>query len=160
MTDGFYCIFLAPDDALKLTVMMPHYDGEPQLAAIPLLLTMGWTKSLPTFSATSKMAADLANVQLTTQCHQLPCHCLEYLMSVHDNWESPSVMLVADTAMLVAGTTPSVTLTADTAMLIAGTTPSVMLAADTAHQPGPRYCPPGPPSIPHAHLCATLQTQT
>ena len=66
VTNGFYCIFLATDDALKFTIMMPCYDGEPQLAAIPLSLTMGWTKSPPTFSTASKMAADLANVQLTT----------------------------------------------------------------------------------------------
>ena len=51
--DGFYHIFLALDNALKLAVMMPHYDGETQLAAMPLSLTMGWTKSPPMFSATS-----------------------------------------------------------------------------------------------------------
>ena len=65
LTNGFYCIFLTLDDARKLAVMMPCYDGEPQLAAIPLSLTMGWTKSPPTFSATSETAADLANAQLT-----------------------------------------------------------------------------------------------
>ena len=65
LMDGFYHIFLAPDDALKLAIMMPHYDGEVQLAAVPLSLTMGWTKSPPTFSTASKTAADLANVQLT-----------------------------------------------------------------------------------------------
>ena len=65
VTDGFYHIFLAPNDALKLAVMMPRYNGEPQLAAVPLLLTMGWTKSLPTFSAASETATDLANAQLT-----------------------------------------------------------------------------------------------
>ena len=65
LMDGFYCIFLAPDDTLKLAVMMPCYDGETQLAAMPLLLTMGWTKLPPTFSATSETAADLTNAQLT-----------------------------------------------------------------------------------------------
>ena len=95
--------------------MMPRYDGEPQLAAVPLSLTMGWTKSLPTFSAASEMAADLANAQLTTRHNQLPCHHLEHLASIHDNWESPSVMIIADTAMLVAGTTPLVMFIADTA---------------------------------------------
>ena len=86
VTDGFYRIFLVPNDALKLAVMMPHYDGEPQLAAVPLSLTMGWTKSPPTFSAASEMATDLANAQLTTRRNHLPCHHLEYLASVHDNW--------------------------------------------------------------------------
>ena len=59
--DGFYCIFLAPDDALKLAVMMPCYNGETQLAEMLLSLTMGWTKSPPTFSTTSETATDLAN---------------------------------------------------------------------------------------------------
>ena len=113
LTDGFYHIFLAPDDTLKLAVMMPRYDGEPQLAAVPLSLTMGWTKWLPMFSTASETAADLANAQLTHRQNQLPCHHLEYLMSTHDNWDPPSVTLTADTAMLIAGTTPSVTLTAD-----------------------------------------------
>ena len=35
-------------------------------------------------------------------------------MSVHDNWDSPSVRLEADTATLIAGTTPLVMLIADT----------------------------------------------
>ena len=65
LTDGFYQIFLALDDALKLAIMMPHYEGETQLTAVPLSLTMGWTKLPPTFSATSETAANLTNVQLT-----------------------------------------------------------------------------------------------
>ena len=60
------------------------------------------------------LKADLANVQLTTRRNQLPCPRLAYSASVHDNWDSPSVTLEADTATLVAGTTPLVMLIADT----------------------------------------------
>ena len=110
LTDGFYRIFLAPDDALKLTIMMPHYDGETQLAAMPLSLTMHWTKSLPMFSPTSETATDLTNAQLTTQQNQLPCHHLEDLASAHDTWDPPPlVTLSADNAMLAAGLNPSLT---------------------------------------------------
>ena len=28
ISDGFYCLFLDPDDAPKLAVLMPKYDGE------------------------------------------------------------------------------------------------------------------------------------
>ena len=115
LTNGFYCIFLTTDDALKLAIMMPHYAGKPQLAAIPLSLTMGWTKSPPTFSAASETATDLANAQLTSHQNQLLHHCLEYLASTHDNWDPPLVTLAADTTMLIAGTTPLVTLTANVA---------------------------------------------
>jgi hypothetical protein len=31
ITDGFYHLFLDPDDATKLAVLMPRYDNEPQL---------------------------------------------------------------------------------------------------------------------------------
>ena len=41
ITDGFYRVFLKADDALQLAVMMPSYDNEPPLLAIPLSLTMG-----------------------------------------------------------------------------------------------------------------------
>ena len=127
LTDGFYCIFLAQDDTLKLVIMMPCYDRETQLAAMPLLLMMGWTKLPPMFSTTSETATDLANVQLTCHHNQLPCHHLENLASTHDNWDPPSVMLKADTTMLAApGNTPSVTLAADTTMLTADIDPSLM----------------------------------
>ena len=40
ISDGFYQIFLNPEDTLKLSVLMPHYEGELQLVAVPLSLTM------------------------------------------------------------------------------------------------------------------------
>ena len=147
LTDGFYHIFLAPDDALKLAFMMPCYAGKPQLAAIPLLLTMGWTKSPPTFSAASKTAADLANVQLTYCQTQLLHHCLEHLASAHDNWDPPLVTLAADTAMLIAGTTPSITLAA--AATHRGINPSLT----------PTLLPPANLNLTSGHPCYFMQGQ-
>ena len=49
ISDGFYCLFLDPNDAPKLAVLMPRYEGELQLVAMPLSLTMGWVSLPPTF---------------------------------------------------------------------------------------------------------------
>ena len=49
ISDGFYCLFLDPNDAPKLAVLMPRYEGELQLVAVPLSLTMGWVSLPPTF---------------------------------------------------------------------------------------------------------------
>ena len=85
--NGFYRLFLDADDALKLATLMPKYEGEEQLLAIPLVLTMGWTNSPPTFCAASETVADLANANLFRRT-VLP-HRLEHLASSHDAWEAP-----------------------------------------------------------------------
>ena len=59
IADGFYRLFLDPDDATKLAVLMPRYGDEPQLVAIPLSLTMGWVSSPPTFSSVNVNASKL-----------------------------------------------------------------------------------------------------
>ena len=41
LPDGFYHMFLCPEDMLKLSVLMPHYKGEPWLVAVLLSTTMG-----------------------------------------------------------------------------------------------------------------------
>ena len=87
IADGFYCLFLDPNDAPKLAVLMPRYEGEPQLVAIPLSLTMGWVSSLPTFCAASKTAADIANAFLF--CRTVLPHHLEHAASTHDCWGLP-----------------------------------------------------------------------
>ena len=100
LTDGFFWIFLALDNTLKLAIMMAHYNRETQLAAMPLSLTMGWTKSPPMFSATSETVTDLTNAQLNCRptCSEVPPHCLEDIMSTHDSWDPPvpSVSPAAD----------------------------------------------------------------
>ena len=87
ISDGFYCLFLDPDDTPKLAVLMPKYDGEPQLVAVPLSLTMGWVSSLPTFCTISKTAADITNPSLF--CRTVLPHHLEDAASAHDCWGSP-----------------------------------------------------------------------
>jgi hypothetical protein len=85
LTDGFYRMFLDPADSLKLSVLMPRYEGEPQLVAIPLSTMMGWVSSPPTFCAASETMADLANASLYK--HTVQPHRLEDAASLHDSWE-------------------------------------------------------------------------
>jgi hypothetical protein len=87
ISDGFYRMFLRPEDTLKLSVLMPRYEGEPQLVAVPLSTTMGWVSSPPTFCTASETVADLANASLYK--NTVPPHRLEDTASVHDCWESP-----------------------------------------------------------------------
>ena len=87
ISNGFYHLFLDPDDAPKLAVLMPKYDGELQLVAVPLSLTMGWVSSLPTFCAAFKTATDITNASLF-HCTVL-LHHLEDAASAHDCWGSP-----------------------------------------------------------------------
>ena len=104
ISDGFYGIFLDPDDALKLGVLMPRYDGEPQLVAVPLSLTMGWVSSPPTFCAASETAADIANASLYR--HTVPPHRLENIASAHDCWGPPPPDPIGPPALLCPTTNP------------------------------------------------------
>ena len=72
ISNGFYCLFLDPNNAPKLAILMPKYEGEPQLVAVPLFLNMGWVYSLPTFCAASETAADITNTSLF--CCTVPLH--------------------------------------------------------------------------------------
>ena len=83
LSDGFYCMFLDPADSLKLSVLMPHYEAEPQLVAIPLSTMMGWVSSPPTFCTASETMADLANASLYKRT--VPSHRLEDAASLHDS---------------------------------------------------------------------------
>ena len=114
ISNGFYRLFLDPDNAPKLAVLMPRYEGEPQLVAIPLSLTMGWVSSLPTFCAASKTAADIANASLF-HCTVL-LHHLERTASTHDCWglprnfnarpQPPFSLLTSDIALTLALPSP------------------------------------------------------
>ena len=85
LSDGFYRMFLDPAGSLKLSVLMPRYDGEPQLVAIPLSTMMRWVSSPPTFCAASETIADLANASLYKRT--VPPHRLEDAASFHNCWE-------------------------------------------------------------------------
>jgi hypothetical protein len=70
--DGYYRIPLKASDAPMLAVILPAYNGEEPMVAIPLSLTMGWTESPPIFCAASETVADLAN--RATHRHHVPPH--------------------------------------------------------------------------------------
>ena len=59
--DGFYRMFLNPEDCLQLAALLPQYEGEPQLVGIPMSCTMGWAQSPPSFCAMSETVCDLVN---------------------------------------------------------------------------------------------------
>ena len=54
-------MFLKASDCPRLAIILPRYDGEEQLVAIPMSCTMGWTQSPPSFSVMSETVADLTN---------------------------------------------------------------------------------------------------
>jgi hypothetical protein len=56
--DGFYQVFLKADDCIRLAIILPKYKEEPQLIAVPMAATMGWTESPPMFSVMSETVAD------------------------------------------------------------------------------------------------------
>ena len=65
LSDGFYRLFLRPEDTHRLTVLFPLRPNEPDLIGIPLRNPMGWVSSPPNFSACTKTIADLANTDLS-----------------------------------------------------------------------------------------------
>ncbi len=87
LKDGFYRLHLRPDHAPALAVILPQYDGEPPMVAIPLVLTMGWVNSPPTFCSLTETVCDIANNR--TYRHQAPPHRLEVAASNHDEDASP-----------------------------------------------------------------------
>jgi len=82
LADGFYCLQLKPSNAAKLSVVLPSYPGEPQIIAIPLVCTMGWQNSPPTFCSTSDTAADIVNSR-SYRHHMVP-HRLEDIAEEFD----------------------------------------------------------------------------
>jgi hypothetical protein len=54
-------MFLKADDCIQLAIILPKYEGEPQLIAVPMAATMGWTESPPVFSVMSETVADVTN---------------------------------------------------------------------------------------------------
>ena len=85
--DGFYRIFLRAQDAPALAVSLPAYDGEEPLVAIPLVSTMGWCESPPTFSSSTETTADIANAKKYRL--NVPPHRLEQHSAPMDAWNQP-----------------------------------------------------------------------
>ena len=90
--DGFYRLFLRPSDCLRLSLVLPAYENEEQLVAIPLACTMGWVQSPPTFCAMSETVCDLANRSIRLiPSEGPPTHRLDDAAAVSDDlsysWE-------------------------------------------------------------------------
>ena len=88
ISDGFYRMATIPKQAPNLAVILPPYDGEPQLVAIPLVCTMGWVNSPPSFCAMSETVADIANSRMFRH-HALPHRLEEAADSPNKTSEAP-----------------------------------------------------------------------
>ena len=100
ISDGFYRMATNPKQAPNLAVIMPPYDGEPQLVAIPLVCTMGWVNSPPSFSAMSETVADLANARLHRK--HAPEHRLDHLADTEPAPEKLPTPLTSDDDAITA----------------------------------------------------------
>ena len=85
LKDGFYRLFLRAGDCPRLAILLPTYDGEPPLVAIPMACTMGWVQSPPSFSGMSETACDDANARLKSSPEAAPAHRLEALAGAFDD---------------------------------------------------------------------------
>ncbi len=106
LKDAFYRMFLRALDCLHLALILPRYEGEPQLVAIPLATTMGWVQSPPTFCAMSETVCDVANANFKASPLGAQPHRLSPTAEEHDDLD-PSTRprprepedLVADDAL-------------------------------------------------------------
>ena len=83
--DGFYRMFLTAKDCIRLAVVLPRYEGETQLVAIPMSCTMGWVQSPPSFSAMSETTCDHANRRFKSSPRACPPHRLDEPASATDD---------------------------------------------------------------------------
>jgi hypothetical protein len=81
LADGYYRIPLNTDQAIQLACLLPKSPGEEPLAAIPLVLPMGWKESPPYFCAATETIVDITNASLN-QIEKHPPHRLEHYISI------------------------------------------------------------------------------
>ncbi len=82
LKDGFYRLFLRAQDCLRLAIILPRYEDECQLVAIPLACPMGWVQSPPKFSTMSETICDNTNASFSkspssAQPHRLSTQAAE-----------------------------------------------------------------------------------
>lgn len=75
-SDGYYRVPVSNAGTKKLATLLPRVPGESPMAAVPLVLPMGWNESVPCFCATTETITDLVNDKLRAR-HRLPPHKLE-----------------------------------------------------------------------------------
>ena len=84
--DGFYRLFLRARECLRLSLVLPKYEGETQLVAIPLACTMGWVQSPPTFCTMSETVCDITNKAIReSKATAIPPHRLETAAATEDD---------------------------------------------------------------------------
>ena len=83
--DGFYRLFLQAVQCLRLALVIPKYEDEEQLVAIPLACTMGWVQSPPSFCTMSETICDLANQAIRDNKPDPEPHRLEEAASTQDD---------------------------------------------------------------------------
>jgi hypothetical protein len=81
----FYRLFLRALDCLRLALVLPKYEGESQLVAIPLACTMGWVQLPPTFCTMSETVCDLANRAIQSNKPADTEHRLEAQAGIDDD---------------------------------------------------------------------------
>ena len=104
IADGFYRMWLHPSTSAALTCVMPRYDDEPPLVAMPIGLPMGWVESPPSFCGMTETVADLANARMHHRA--APEHRLEQYATT-DTPPPPLGAQTPPTTALAAQTPPS-----------------------------------------------------
>jgi hypothetical protein len=82
--DGYYRMFLNAGECPRLAIILPRYDGEEQLIAIPMACTMGWVESPPSFCSMSETITDLTNARAKASPRNAKPHRLEALAGNQD----------------------------------------------------------------------------
>jgi len=77
LTNGFYCIHLAPANILLLGVAFPQPAHKTALITFPMALPMGWMNSPPFFCMATKTITDLANAAIVANETTTPHHLEE-----------------------------------------------------------------------------------
>ena len=72
VSDGFYRIWIHPEDAPKLGLIFPRGAGEEPMVATPLTLPIGCKNFLPLFCTATETVADLANKSLRSHQSSRP----------------------------------------------------------------------------------------
>ena len=79
LSDGFYRMYVNPDDAPKLSVVSPTNPGANPMVAVPLLLPIVWKNRPPAFSTATETIADIANYRLHNPNYTPPPHQLDHM---------------------------------------------------------------------------------
>jgi hypothetical protein len=79
-------MFLKADDCIQLAIILPKYKGEPQLIAVPMAATTGWTQSPLVFSVMSETVANVTNCNFKAMPRNVLPHQLEEPASQLDDF--------------------------------------------------------------------------